>query len=265
MHYKNINLGFVYSSVAGIFFGLILSYPLHRIIIVFNTKPEPQKVPLSGIPKIGKMFMSLYGIALLVGIIGIHSAGDYSLQKYYPIYTVKNKKVDASSTPLHCAASRKDIGIIKLAFEKYNDINARNWRGKTAIHIAASRGYANVVMFFIGKGADVDLPDNFGMTPLHCMAQNGKRVIASILISNGAEISAIDNKGKTPLHYAASNGNPNTALLLIKNGANINATDYHGNTILDCAVNGNRDNLAALLISRGAKAGSELRKESMSD
>ena len=73
---------------------------------------------------------------------------------------------------------------------------------KTPLHIAAERNQLDVVKYLIEKGASIDLKDKNNETPLHIAVLNGNLEIVKCLIENGAKIDPKNDKNQTPLFIA---------------------------------------------------------------
>lgn len=82
--------------------------------------------------------------------------------------------------------------IIKLLMEKA-DVNARDNDGNTPLHRAAERSDIDIVKFLIKKVANVNAKNNGGDTPLRSAIKYGRKEIAKFLVENGADtIDPID-------------------------------------------------------------------------
>ncbi len=126
-----------------------------------------------------------------------------------------NAKIKAPSymegwTPLHFAAQKGDIEIIRLLLSKKADVNALS-KGLVSfrpLHGTAYAGHYRASRLLLLKGASIDGLDGYGRTPLHGVVFNGNMKIAKLLIKTGADINAQvtlgEWKGKTPLDLAKS-------------------------------------------------------------
>ncbi|WP_353279010.1 ankyrin repeat domain-containing protein [Wolbachia endosymbiont (group B) of Longitarsus flavicornis] len=132
------------------------------------------------------------------------------------------------------------------------DINAEDKDGNTPLHNAASKGYLNVVKYLIEKGANLEAKDHDGRTPIYDASWNGHLDIVKCLIEKGVNVNATDKNGWTPLHWAASKGNLEIAKSLIEKGADINAKNIYGKKPIHRAAEKNYETVIELLLSKGA-------------
>jgi len=171
----------------------------------------------------------------------------------------KTKRVDyinaennQGNTPLHYAATRGHLQVIKVLVEERNpyraNVNAQNNDGGSPLHSAAYNGHKDAVAQLISSGADSNVEDNKGNTPLHSAACYGHKDAIAQLISSGADSNAENNEGSTSLHYAAFYGNKDAVAQLISSGADSNVEDNKGNTPLHYAVYQDHQEVARLLV-----------------
>lgn len=59
------------------------------------------------------------------------------------------------NTPLHIAASKGDIDIVKLLIDNGADVKLENSKGETALHIAQQKGKQEIVELLTGSSAKV--------------------------------------------------------------------------------------------------------------
>ena len=133
-----------------------------------------------------------------------------------------------------------------------SDINARNEYGETPLHIAASRRNVNRARTLISDGADVNAENDDGETPLHYAALEGNTSMARMLVKAGADVNAKDKRGRTALHCVAWEGYTHTARALITLGARVNTKDTYGHTPLHYAQLENDGEMERTLIDAEA-------------
>ncbi|KAK0168950.1 hypothetical protein PV327_002706 [Microctonus hyperodae] len=73
--------------------------------------------------------------------------------------------------PIHWAADRGYVEILKCLIENGADINAQDDDGQTALHYAASCGHRDVVEYLLSVGVKL-LKDNEGLTPKDIADEN---------------------------------------------------------------------------------------------
>lgn len=102
---------------------------------------------------------------------------------------VKSREIN--STPLHFAAHRGHLNIVKLLLFTGADINAKegNYSKSTPLHWAAKGGHLEVVK-------------HDELQPLHYAIRNNKTEIAELLIQQGASLQAKTRFGIFPLSMA---------------------------------------------------------------
>lgn len=158
-------------------------------------------------------------------------------------------------TPLHLAARRANVALIRLLLAKRADPNAANVHGHRPLHAAVTcqpefpgphhRRQARVIRMLVKAGADPDARDIRGVAPLHTAVR--VRCLASVrtLLEAGAAIRARNKAtGATPLHLAVratGRGGSGSAAaraaqaaivkLLISRGARLNDRDRRGRTV----------------------------------
>ncbi|KAA0160643.1 hypothetical protein FNF31_04194 [Cafeteria roenbergensis] len=134
--------------------------------------------------------------------------------------------LDASSPsatfPMHEAASRGNLALIKELIDQGEDVNAYNARGETALICAINKchgGAPGVVHALIRGGADANLPllspEDAEPAIIAEARQNGVKEADHMWRYNGSLLAA----GPTPLHLCAARGLPACASELLSAGA----------------------------------------------
>jgi ankyrin repeat protein len=162
-------------------------------------------------------------------------------------------------TPLHAAAARTNIEIIKLLLAAKADVNATGNDGQTPLYMAAISSSKEVVTLLVDRGADVHAVTKLDrFTPLHRASQHGNVAIMKLLLDKGADVDGGWNSKEvspsiTPLHFAIREGQVDAARLLLAKGAAINASGVGtGRTPLYEAVDRRDPELVKLLLRKGA-------------
>ncbi|CAH2049103.1 unnamed protein product, partial [Iphiclides podalirius] len=138
--------------------------------------------------------------------------------------------------PIHWAASRGNVEIIKLLIEAKCDIEAVDKKQNDLLQCACAKGSVDVAAYAISLGAKVQGCDAAGDAPLALAARSGHTSVVELLLENGAEIDAINKTGRTALHVACEGGHSDTAVLLVSKGAAREASDNSGRTPLHIAA-----------------------------
>ena len=136
-------------------------------------------------------------------------------------------------TPLHVAADRGYLGIVKFLLRHGANPNMKNDYGNTPLHFAALYGHPEVVKLLIKHGADPNIKNNYGWTPLHDAAYNGRLDVVKLLLEHGANPNIQNNAGLTPLHYAVEGCFVDVVRVLLDHGADLTIRDNEGMTPLD--------------------------------
>jgi ankyrin repeat protein len=105
--------------------------------------------------------------------------------------------------------------------------------GGTPLHVAADRGYLRIVKFLLKHGANPNMKNDYGNTPLHDAAAFGHREVVKLLLEHGANPNIRDNDGYTPLHYAVGFCYVDVVRVLLDHGADPTIRDKKGRTPLE--------------------------------
>ena len=133
------------------------------------------------------------------------------IQQDNSLANIKSKEIQ--STPLHFAAHRGYLDIVKLLLDAGANVNAKegNYSKSTTLHWAAKEGHLQVVRLLVESGAKIDVKDNwFNLTSLgwaiivNCFDEedsigNSHSEVREYLLSQGAQLdifSAIALKEK---------------------------------------------------------------------
>jgi ankyrin repeat protein len=85
-------------------------------------------------------------------------------------------------TPLHYAASKGHLSVIKLLLENYAYIDAESPNGTTPLMMASMYGTTDAVNLLLGEGADPLLKNQQGLTALQ-FAQRASRPDAAEILT----------------------------------------------------------------------------------
>ena len=115
-----------------------------------------------------------------------------------------NANVTPIEFPLHDAALRGYVDVVRLLLKMKYAVDAPDAQGNTALHNAALKGRLEVVSALLDAGAAPNAFSRNGSTPLHEAALGGNSKVIELLVSKGASVDAVDAEGNTPLHLAAA-------------------------------------------------------------
>ena len=91
---------------------------------------------------------------------------------------------ETHTAPLHLAASRGDLAVVKFLLDKGARVDAQDKDWKTALILAATKGYRDMVELLLKRGANPTLSDTGGRTAVYWALANGHEEIAEILRSS---------------------------------------------------------------------------------
>ena len=123
-------------------------------------------------------------------------------------------------TPLHYAAFRGNIKVIKLLIQNNANIQALTYNGLNMLHKGAQGNSPNSIIYF------------------------NKKYKMDLTSTNNEQLNA--------LHFAAISGMDNSVIFLLNMGLNPNLQDIHGNTALHYAVKYNQIRIIKKLLQNGA-------------
>ena len=122
---------------------------------------------------------------------------------------------------LHVACKDGDVALVQslliglAEFGHTRMIDIPSVHKLTPLHCAATKGHLEIVKELITHGAFVGSQNAYGETPLHLASLKGHKEVAAYLLDNGADINARNRPdGQTPLHYSIYNDNVDIASLL---------------------------------------------------
>ena len=163
-----------------------------------------------------------------------------------------------NTTPLHGAAEKGPLELVKLLVSKGAKVNAVDKEFSMPLAKAVQADNLEIAKFLLEQGADktINHSDTEFQTAIF-KASSAK--MAQLLIANGANVSDRDKKGLSVLLHAVANYLDFDLLkVLLQNGADINAQDKSGTTALLQAVRYpyERDdkNCVQFLLENGANA-----------
>ena len=197
---------------------------------------------------------------------------------------VNSMSDEYEETPLHMAAQRGYLKLVRWLTLHHAPINATCYNGFTPLHLASDGAVAKILL---RAGAKVGLRNSEGFTPMQFAAYEGGRdrlsVVAAIrasgepldilsammlgkrdlarrlIAAHPATARTINAGGCTSLHGAAMKGDLETAALLLKIGMNVDAigddeasSPEEGFTALTAAALSDQAKMVVFLLDHGA-------------
>nr|CAH7717792.1 unnamed protein product [Callosobruchus chinensis] len=172
-----------------------------------------------------------------------------------------NAKNENETIPLHIAAEKGHTGIVEFLIENEANVSEKNKDGWTPLHIAAEKGHIGIVKYLIVNGAEVNAKNENETIPLHIAAEKGHTGIVEFLIENEANVSEKNKDGWTPLHIAAEKGHIGIVRLLVESKANIDKKNKDGRTPLHIAAEKGHIDVLEFLVENGANVNLQDRNE----
>ncbi|CAL8068065.1 unnamed protein product [Calicophoron daubneyi] len=165
-----------------------------------------------------------------------------------------------NDTPLHVAAKRGHLEIVKLLIKAGVDLSVKNERERTALHYAARNGRLPVARLLLDHAPGlISERDEDGNTAIHLAADNGHQAITELLLMAGATVDSPNTEKWTPLDCAAANGHRSCAEILLKNGSPVDPLDVSNTTPLHLACKNGHADMVDLLLSWGANPAIRMR------
>ncbi|OJJ98985.1 hypothetical protein ASPACDRAFT_61660 [Aspergillus aculeatus ATCC 16872] len=158
------------------------------------------------------------------------------------------------TTPLMCAANKKQDETVRMLLDRKADVNATNSAGRTALGLAILSGTCKSADLLIDSGADVNAVGPGPSTPLYlAIVYSGKKMVR-LLLDKGADVNLHTGFGQTPLMIAARLPWAWAVTTLLNSGARVNSTSFHGETALMFAFTAWRIDMEMIreLLLRGA-------------
>lgn len=108
---------------------------------------------------------------------------------------------DDSSSPLHIAAARGEVGAIRALLSELG-VDELDGSGRTPLMYAVIGNRFKACKVLVKCKADVNARDDNGNTPLMWAACRGCSESMKELLKLGADVSLADNSGRTSIHWA---------------------------------------------------------------
>lgn len=145
----------------------------------------------------------------------------------FPISREEHSGIPPWTEPIHEAASKEHVDMVRLLLDRGAETNALDDSGNTPLHFADDIETAKLL---IERGANVSARNDEGSEPIHYAAysQSTAKPLAlfRLLIEHGANPMAQYKDGTQPIHIAAANGTAETVGFFLNHGAKTNAQTF---------------------------------------
>ena len=123
---------------------------------------------------------------------------------------------------LKAAKSGDTAHVRRLLAHDQTLLLARDKDGSTPLHCAAWKGNVDVVRILLDAGApinDHNQNSHWGTTPLHAAAHGNQRAVAELLLARGGDVKAKNLNGRTPLEETSVHNATAVARLFAKSAS----------------------------------------------
>ncbi len=163
------------------------------------------------------------------------------LENKCPADTFLNMSDPEGNLILHAAVDSGSLETVKVCLEYGANIDTQQDDKSTPVHFAALRGELTIIRTMFEaqpkrKRNVLMLTDKNGMTVLHKAVLFDNVAIVEFLLDEGAELESADVNEQTPLLLAASKCSTKCVLKLLQRGANMKHTDKDGRNFVHLAV-----------------------------
>jgi ankyrin repeat protein len=166
-----------------------------------------------------------------------------------------NRLGPQNESVLHYISMLGRLDLAQCAIENGVSVNSYDNDRCTPLHCAASTGNAGMVQLLVQHGAVLDEGDlKTGHTPLHCAAVRDHINVIQVLLEAGANINITNEIVDEPIIEAIASKKENASLFLIQSGCNINVQANHadGQSPLQLSMMCELHTVTRELLSHGA-------------
>ena len=117
-------------------------------------------------------------------------------------------RTSKDESPLMIAALAGELEICQKLIDKGADVNKTGW---TPLHYAATRGHLDVMRLLLENHAYIDAASPNATTPLMMAAQYGTTAAVKLLLEEGADAMLKNQRGLTALDFARGASRPDAA------------------------------------------------------
>ena len=130
-----------------------------------------------------------------------------------------------------------------------SNVNTKASTGTTPLHEAAGRGNVKVLKLLLSNGADINVRDKMGFTPLHYGTGPWPDDFSAL---NGFASVSAENRFWAEKRRTWSDTSAEVARLLLDYGSDVNTINLHGHTALHLSVSAGEEPQTRILLARGA-------------
>ena len=155
-----------------------------------------------------------------------------------------NGRDDSGQTLLHRAVISRSLKDVEKYISMGASVDIPDNKGNQPLHSAARRGYVDIIRCLLKNGADPKAKGHSGMTPLHMSVRFVKAI--KVILTSYPPVSSQDDNGDTPLHLALSlsklDEQPKGSAIetLVLAGANVNIRNAARITSFHMVLDGSR-------------------------
>ncbi|GMF39785.1 unnamed protein product [Phytophthora fragariaefolia] len=143
---------------------------------------------------------------------------------------LRNESDKLNEQLLIASEKGKQRAVFLLLYQGVDKDRCKGLLGYSPVHHAAARGHLEVLKLLLDFGWSANLPNDALETPLHLACFNGHVHAAEFLLDNGSEINARNEDQETPLFYAARKGQYRVVRLLVRRECDLAAKNRYGDT-----------------------------------
>ncbi|KAK7887769.1 hypothetical protein LTR67_009672 [Exophiala xenobiotica] len=184
--------------------------------------------------------------------VAAHCGNDEVVERLLRHGATTSKKDHIGCTPLHLAASRGHVGVMRILLSEYISVEGKGPGEKTPLRLSCDNGHCEAAELLLAHKARVNARDDRNLTSLHAAAKRGDVNIVDLLIRNGAHIEAKDANFMNALHYACEGGHNGVIELLLNKKAGLETPGSEGKTPLMTAAATGFAHSVELLLKRKA-------------
>ncbi|KAH9502571.1 hypothetical protein Btru_069032 [Bulinus truncatus] len=149
---------------------------------------------------------------------------------------------------IHDAVRAGDLERVKDLINQFNEMkDFKDGSGWTPIHLAAARGNIDILRWLVTSDADINAVTPSGLNAMHISAMHGHVNSMMVLQAMGCSIASLTLEKQSALHLAAENGHLECVKWLVANRASITQEDSKGKTACQLAEDKNWDHCAEFL------------------